>query len=235
MLKELFLSLADFFYPPRCANCGGMLEMSGSLCDGCRGGAFFVRSYLAQDIGIKDIDAVLVIAHYRGGLQEILHKVKFFHEKHLTAILLKEFEKVWSKSGKEELYNLLDHFSVRNEKISALTVPTDEERLKERGYDLPEMLFTGWAANEGYELFKGLKRVKKTKPQYGLTGIERKNNMTGVMEAITVPDSKVILIFDDILTTGATLAECARALREKSSVDKVIIGIALASDNYGHE
>ncbi|MDR2005637.1 MAG: double zinc ribbon domain-containing protein, partial [Acidaminococcales bacterium] len=217
----------DFFYPPVCAVCGETVEDSGRLCDRCRAQAAHARAYTAREAGFMHIDGVLALARYRGGLQTLLHKVKFSGQKELLPLLAGEFEFLWEMSGKAGLGKLLGTYGGG---VAVIPVPTDEQRLLARGCDLPKVIFQALGRRPNYAWRECLKRCAVKRPQYELTGLQRRNNMAGAVAAEYLPEEGVLLIVDDILTTGATLCECARALRAAGGEKKIILGLALASD-----
>ena len=75
---------------------------------------------------------------------------------------------------------------------------------------------------------KSLKKIKTNKTQSTLSEKERINNVKnafGVMDAELLKGKKVIL-FDDILTTGATIDECAKVLKKNGVNDIVVLTLA---------
>lgn len=59
---------------------------------------------------------------------------------------------------------------------------------------------------------RALRRVRKTESQYHLTPAQRRKNVRGAFEAESGVRGQDVLLVDDVLTTGATARECARAL-----------------------
>lgn len=71
-----------------------------------------------------------------------------------------------------------------------------------------------------------LVRVKRRKSQAGLSASERRRNVAGAIKASTRFEGKIIVVVDDVFTTGATLEACARALRKAGAAE--VHGLTLA-------
>lgn len=67
----------------------------------------------------------------------------------------------------------------------------------------------------------GLVHVRDSIDQLGLDASQRRANVAGSMRGMPVPDGAIVLV-DDVTTTGATLAEAARALRASGHADRAI-------------
>ena len=103
------------------------------------------------------------------------------------------------------------------EKLTAdyiVPVPLAAERLAERGYNQAEVLAVGLAEGTGIPVSTGLQRTRWTVPQAQLRGEYRAKNLIGAFawqgEAIA---GKTMLLIDDVISTGATVDECAKALK----------------------
>jgi ComF family protein len=111
-----------------------------------------------------------------------------------------------------------------------LAVPLHVSRLRQRGY------------NQAFELAKmlanaldipldrdGLKRTRATVAQTGLDAAARRRNLRGAFvtdAARTMPNH--VVLFDDVMTTGATLRECARVLRRAGAARVDVWALARA-------
>lgn len=109
-------------------------------------------------------------------------------------------------------------------------VPLHPRRLRWRGFNQSLELARAAARRSGCAVApQGLRRIRETTPQTGLSESERKANIKG---AFTAPSDAVrqkrVLLVDDVLTTGATLDECARTLTRAgaSSVDVLVLARA---------
>ncbi|WEN15779.1 ComF family protein [Rhodanobacter sp. AS-Z3] len=96
-----------------------------------------------------------------------------------------------------------------------LTVPLHRSRLRRRGYNQALELARPLARSLGLPLrHDALLRRRSTTAQTELDAIARRRNVHGAFvlrEGVALPAHVAIL--DDVMTTGATLAECARVLR----------------------
>ena len=110
-------------------------------------------------------------------------------------------------------------------------VPVSKKREHERGYDQAHLLAKETARHWGIEPVRLLRKTRNNAAQSGLSSAaERRGNVLGVYEAENtdrIRGAKILLI-DDILTTGATLGECVRVLREAGAADVVCATLARA-------
>lgn len=107
--------------------------------------------------------------------------------------------------------------------VTAVAVPTSSAAFRRRGYRVPELL----ARRAGVPTRRALIWTRRVADQRALGRAERARNVAGAMRARgpRLPD-RVVLV-DDVLTTGATLSEAARALR--SAGVEVVAAAVLAA------
>jgi ComF family protein len=100
-------------------------------------------------------------------------------------------------------------------------VPLHESRLRERGFDQSELIAEVVADGIDRPLRSLLARTRPTLPQVGLPVQSRAANVRGAFQARLqeVIEDKRVLLIDDLYTTGATLAECARVLRRAGAAE----------------
>jgi ComF family protein len=109
-------------------------------------------------------------------------------------------------------------------------VPLHPRRLRRRGFNQALLLaqaFTGVRLSRD-----ALIRVRHTPPQTGLNPKERHHNVKGAF-AVARPQEvagKHVCLVDDVFTTGATVRECARTLRQAGAHTVTVLTVARTRD-----
>lgn len=220
MRKALYHAILDTLFPPRCPLCRAYASQPerGGWCDGCYKRTVHFRT-VTPNQKASQLDQILAVCNYRGGVQKLLRALKYHSA----------FQ-----------YLLPLHFLLRQEIAIAnlrpidlvVPVPLHDDKLRQRGFNQTEKLFSPWAAECALPWADALARTKATLPQYRLTLIERRQNMqnafcltAGIRRQV---EGKHILLTDDIFTTGTTLEACATTLKQAGA--QRVIGLVLASD-----
>ena len=205
--------LLDLLYPPRCAFCHDFIETSGDgLCAHCRTGLPFAQNGGRQHFPF--IPACVSPLNYEGNVRESLLRYKF-----------------GGATGYAKVYGRLVAGTVRAElagEYDLVTwVPLSRRRLRERGYDQARLLAKATAKELGLPLTPTLHKQRNTQPQ-SRTGdaAKRRANITGAYRMKRGADvtGKRVLLIDDVVTTGATLSECARVLG-KAGAEQVVCAL----------
>ncbi len=122
--------------------------------------------------------------------------------------------------GERMAENFLEKEEVGKAPLLIIAVPLTKEKRIERGYNQAELLAEGAyaklkALGVDCELdFEGLQKTRETKPQKQMTRKERVENVKGAyaLRRKKEYEDRIVLLVDDILTTGATGSECAKKL-----------------------
>jgi ComF family protein len=110
-------------------------------------------------------------------------------------------------------------------------VPLERKRMKWRGFNQSEEIAKELAGYLEIPLINdALFKIKETLAQINLTGEEREENIKGVFSVKNIAKivRKRILLVDDVYTTGSTMNECARVLKDAGA--KEIWGVAVARE-----
>lgn len=125
---------------------------------------------------------------------------------------------------------LADKARYETKPVVLVPVPLSLRRRRARGYNQAERI--GAAALKDM-LFpvalapRLLKRTRDTLPQTALDGAARRKNMRGAFSAARpVPEAPLYIVFDDVMTTGATLRAAVTALRAGGAKDVCAIAVA---------
>ncbi len=193
----------DLLFPPRCAFCGEIIPPGTQVCRECAKDASpsgTVRMLSACN-GKRSVRCAALYP-YEGKARESLLRYKFHGE---------------AQSGKyyaAKLAGLVKLVFPGTAFTLVTWVPLSEKRKKERGYDQAERLARPLAEALGVPCAPCLRKAGENRVQHLLRREERAGNVRGVY----LPDGKnpaagqTVLLVDDIVTTGATLAECAEVL-----------------------
>lgn len=217
IVKEWWRTFVSVFFTQCCAICGAETE-AGVYCPACR-----AQNLAMQPMpGLKHIDGAVMAYKYDGALKDMLHKLKFEGERKFLQPLAQEAALVsmaYTGGGFDYI----------------VSVPTDAQRRRQRGFDIPESIFKAALAAKGQWQPQALRRVRATAPQYGLTPDKRRSNVQGCFRAALPLAGKKILLVDDILTTGATLDEAAKALKDAGAQSVYALTLCGSLENFKDE
>ncbi|MCA3254991.1 MAG: ComF family protein [Alphaproteobacteria bacterium] len=195
----------DFITPPMCAACGDPFEVpqpAGALCGACLASPppYVARAPFA----------------YAGAARAAVLALKHGDRQHLAPMMAGHMRRAAGELA---------------EGATLVPVPLHRWRLWRRGYNQAADLARALAqATDAPLAVDALVRRKATRPSQGMNPAERRDNLRG---AFVVPPGRRaqvagrrILLVDDVLTTGATAAACARALRRAGAVSVGVVSFA---------
>ena len=217
-LREVWDAAIYFMFPPRCPLCREIVDERHQFCAPCE------KKILRVDFAEwtpEPLDKVLRVTKYRDGSRDLLRKLKFDNNLSVLPPLKKILDDV---SARDEILLLLDGVNF------AVPVPLHEKRFRERGFNQTEMIFDEWLVKQNIPLKNLLRRARETPKLYDQGKAQRQEILRGVFEATEQVDlrGQIVLIVDDIYTTGTTAGECAKVLKSLGA-DKIRV-LAFAAD-----
>lgn len=213
--------LLDLALPARCPGCGREGE---PICGDCLPD-LDVR--LARPAGVPiGLPAALPrplvqlewAAPFSGTARRALHALKYAGERRLATPLGEAAARRWARAG------------AGGDLI--VPVPVHAERARERGYDQAVLLAAVVADRLGLPMAPLLERHRRTIAQFELDRVHRGANVAGAFrvrrDAGRAPAGRWIVLVDDVMTTGATLAACGAALMTSGAV--AVSGLTVARE-----
>jgi ComF family protein len=208
----LFQFLLDILFPPRCAFCK---KEGDFLCEFCRSNmdikAIRSQSNHPSVADFTYLDGVIYGADYakNPALKAAVSQFKYRFTKDLTD----DFSRILADK-------IAELSMAYNKKIILIPVPLHKKRLNYRGFNQAELIAQAVAERVGdrVSVLSLLRRVRHTSQQAKLSKRQRLDNLSDAFVFLTgdhTPDSSVIyFVVDDVCTTGSTLDNCAKILKE---------------------
>jgi len=205
-----------------CPCCGGPLRdappdaLPGALCADCRDGRWISG---ARSVGL-----------HAGALRDAMIAYKFDRRTRLAETFAEMLIELFRREVSGERPGL------PLERCCALIpVPLHPKRRAWRGFDQAKMLCDCIARPIGLPVWAdALERTRDTRPQTQLAGASRRENVSGAFEARRpwrLTRASLILV-DDVMTTGATLDECARALKRAGAASVYALTVSRAAPGW---
>lgn len=229
---RLTQKIARLLWPRQnCPVCGAPLK-GESICPRCRGilAAYAACPRCACFTPLErrpehacppgaETASMLACFPYMAELRERLHRLKY----HGKAEIAADFGPLLAERWREFAANKITAAAI-------VPVPLHPARFAERGYNQSELLARALAREIGLPVYaRAVSRVKNTAPQHELSPAERSLNLRGAFAAgpdIAKVRSQNIILLDDIITTGATAANCAAVLRAGGAANVYVLAVA---------
>jgi ComF family protein len=236
--SSLFSCALDFVYPRACRGCGDTVPDAGTyLCWDCLAGVPTITMPYCSRCGDPaegqiehqyvcalcrrfdpPFDLARSAVRYRGIIRNVLHGFKYGDDVCVT----------------NDLVNMLEactrtHFS-RLRFDAVVGVPLYARRERERTYNQSRLLAGGLARRLRAPLAttRCIVRRRETASQTGLNADRRRANVRGAFTARDADwlQGRTILLVDDVMTTGATVAECAGTIKDAGAAGVYVVTVA---------
>lgn len=235
-IKPWWQGLLDLVIPPHCSICGCLLAPGGKkgICPACLmrvtylgesqcfvcgrelhgppGSVHRCSSCLGQPPSYIRAKSII---RYAPPVTDLLFRLKYHADTTVVPAL-------------RELITGYD-FSPFMAGDLVLPVPLFRRRLQDRGLNqsliLARIFFPELSTRIAPDL---LSRIRWTAPQTGLTGAARRQNLRGAFQVkdARLVSGKSLILVDDVFTTGTTVAECSRVLRQAGCREVAVVTLA---------
>lgn len=215
----VFRAFLNFLFPPRCPNCSAYVECRGAFCPTCAQRLIGLHVLARMGDAREYLDGIWAFAQYREGVRDLLRALKYQKKREALPAL-----HTILTAGAAVLTGL-------PHSLVAVPVPLAPQRVQDRGFNQAEAIFAPWLSSHGIALHALLVRTRETAPLYEQTRTERRRELRGAFAVTegTYVEGRDVLLVDDIMTTGATLTECARTLKRAGA--RCVYAFVLASEH----
>lgn len=217
------MGILDIFFPKFCVSCGKFgtyfcpkcakeIQQGELVCPNCEkpsiGGT--VHPLCQKKYGL---DGLWSLGIYQGGIQKAVKKLKYRFVSDIAETLADLMVEYWAKFSPQFLEEIKKD---QGRGWVVVPVPLHLKRQKMRGFNQSALLGKLISKKLGLEYQEVLIRTRYTKPQANLKGWDRKNNIKGAcsLSFNHQPSTMNYLLIDDVWTTGSTLKECAKVLKQ---------------------
>ena len=172
--------------------------------------------------GMRGFDRAYSFGFYEGSLRKLIHLFKYSGMKPLG----KRLAGLLCRALPDEANATFD---------AVVPMPLHWRRRWRRGFNQSEILARQVAKSRRVPMLDVVKRVRATAVQAGLTNSNRRKNVAGAfrVSSRTRVAGKRILLIDDVMTTGATAAACANALKRSGASSVTLLTLARVDRRLG--
>jgi ComF family protein len=216
-VREILRGLLDLLLPPACPLCAGPPGGgASSLCAACRRSLPWARAALPAPAAV---DALVAAVEFRAPVEAWVRRFKYPRS---------------GLAGLDPAAAAVVHALAREAAARAggprpdrvVPIPHHPRRLRARGFSPAREIAAAIARSAGAPLApRALERTRDTPSQTGLARSARRRNVKGAFRALRPLPARIWLV-DDVVTTGSTLAEAARALRRAGA--RAVVGVCVA-------
>jgi len=223
----------DVLFPARCLSCGAddsylcpqcfaSAEPAKFICPACGGASFTGERHIGCGRARDGLDGLISVWRYGGAVREAVSRIKYECVKdalfELVARSVEAMEADWTR------YERFAEFA----RSAVFTyVPMRVLAEGRRGFNQAEIIAGELGGRFDAEVAGLLCKNRRIVSQARLdSSAERAQNVRGAFAARQVPVPERVVLADDVWTTGATMKECARALRKSGA--RFVWGFTLA-------
>lgn len=223
--------ILDIFYPPHCYLCGKSLSTHRYICESCLDSFEKITDPVCEKCGKPALKSGGVCEECAKGNREFFLARSFglYRPGRGLAEAIAGFKYEGEKALGSDLARLFDRgktgYLLR--KADALTyVPLSRNKRRDRKFNQAELLARAVSRENDIPLFRTLEKTENTRPQAELSREERLNNVRGSFAWEETVDYDSVLLIDDVFTTGSTVDECSKVLKDAGAERVYVVTLA---------
>ncbi|MCG9890434.1 MAG: ComF family protein [Thermosynechococcaceae cyanobacterium MS004] len=228
-------TVLEFIFPSPCPLCQRKAE--AVFCKDCTGKILDGRR-LNPQVAAPDLPPLYCWGHYDGTLKQSLARLKYDRNPQVAKPLGQWLAELWHTQASS-----IGHPGSKRPgsgRPIVVPIPLHPERQQQRGYNQAALIAHSFCQHTGLSLrSQGLSRTRATTAQYGLSRLERYQNLQRAFSLgpdFTHPSrfpsdqamSRGVILIDDIFTTGATLKAAVNTLQKHEIPVTALLAIAAA-------
>lgn len=236
LLRTAGETVLSLLFPSHCANCEADTPSGVHLCGACAETARRIEppcchrcsqpfegaidgAFVCSNCNDRDFAFDCAVARFlsRGVVREFIHRFKYDRQFYLRHTLA------------EWLAASLEDERIRSQPADFLVpVPLHSARLREREFNQADVLARLAGKRAKIPVLPCLRRIRYTSTQTRLDRHERMENLRGAFRVrqSSAVHSRHLILVDDVFTTGATVDECARVLRQAGAASVRVVTVA---------
>ncbi len=236
--KRIVNKIISLIYPPKCIFCNSIMPIGTDIeiCNYCYGKIKFIKGktciICGQELDKRTLNNKcfdcrrsnyyfehnISPCRYNSNIRQAIINLKFFGKKRYAKTLGQLMIKKLKENTEMPIINIVTY------------VPLNNKKKIERGFNQAQLLAKELAGYTNCKTAKNLLiKTKATLPQEKLNKHQRLKNIKGVFKVKdkNIIKDKVILLVDDVYTTGATVNECAKVLKTAGACKVYVITVAI--------
>ena len=208
------MKLLSLFFPNRCPFCGTVIHRKQVFCEDCPGRLSRVPDRRCRICGVEKSLCVCRKRSY-----PCTRRIAPFYYEGVAKQGVLRFKKQGRFGGYRTLASLMaEHIRTEYADVvfdAVVSVPAHRKSQRKRGFVPTVLLAKETARQLGLPYDSMLVKILDNPPQKGMSRAERVGNVAGVFDLRkeNAAEGKRLLLIDDVITTGATVNECAKILR----------------------
>ena len=216
------MGIADFLFPKYCLNCK---RQGHYICSSCIKRVGYLKNICieCQKPSVDGLthtkcrrawglEGLISIWNYSGVIRQAILKLKYNFVFEVAEVLVDYIDQTLTRKN-----------IAFPKDIILVTIPLHRRRKNWRGFNQVEKVGSLLAKRRGWQFLSDLLvRKKAGRPQTELKGRQRKENIIGVFNfnkkyKSMIANPRLIILFDDVYTTGATIKEAAKVLKRNGA------------------